>query len=706
MVLKGTASLQGDTSAPDPDTRALTLLSPSRPTRVRLFFAVIVLLLSLAAFNLIALVVNQQSADGVRNKATPRLLHAQQLELSLAELNSAQNLGAADPSQRAVFNVWRARVRSAIARMSAAQSGPLERAYLASIERDYARFLRIDHRAQAALAASHPRVARDLVVDTDTGVYQHASSSAQRLVADADGQREAALNQLDRTRQISIAGSIVLGLIALGLVGWLLADYRGQRKLLQTTASGYRSLVEHMPAAVYTVSPEGRHNYVSPQITEILGYTQQEWLRFYEDGAAGLPIHPDDQALVDDLTRRYVEGSTDRYEVEVRMLHKDGSYRDLVVASGPFDAGGGRIGRQGVILDRTASREMEAQYRRIAKQLPAAIVTWDIRERSLIEATERFEELTGEPVSDWIGPTGFARWTSRIVKETASAPDWRDRALRGEAWANEYQWRRPDGSVIWVWTINAAVTDRPGRMQSIFYDITREVETRSELHQAERRRRAAIEQLVSAAEAEQARIAAELHDDTVQMMVAALMRLGMTDDPMAKGAAELLQVAIERTRTMMFELRPQILERNGLAEAIGELAREGPWEARVAIQVGRHDEVTETLCYRTIRELIVNARKHSRAATLTVSGREVDGWLEFTVSDDGVGFDITAELAKPSAKYHLGLDSTTERVDLAGGSLTVVSAPGAGTHCVLRLPVDPARPGATSDGAVGANPRG
>jgi signal transduction histidine kinase len=248
------------------------------------------------------------------------------------------------------------------------------------------------------------------------------------------------------------------------------------------------------------------------------------------------------------------------------------------------------------------------------------------------------------------------------------------------------------------------VTDRPGRMQSIFYDITREVETRSELHQAERRRRAAIEQLVSAAEAEQARIAAELHDDTVQMMVAALMRLGMTDDPMAKNAAELLQVAIERTRTMMFELRPQILERNGLAEAVGELAREGPWEARVAIQVGRHDEVTETLCYRTIRELIVNARKHSQAATLTVTGREVDGWLEFTVSDDGVGFDITAELAKPSAKYHLGLDSTTERVDLAGGSLTVVSTPGAGTHCVLRLPADPARPGTEPGGAVGARP--
>jgi len=278
--------------------------------------------------------------------------------------------------------------------------------------------------------------------------------------------------------------------------------------------------------------------------------------------------------------------------------------------------------------------------------------------------------------------------------------------MSGEAWTNEYQWRRPDGRVIWVWTINGAVAERPGRVQSIFYDITREVETRSELHEAERRRRAAIEQLVTAAEAEQARIAAELHDDTVQMMVAALMRLGMTDDPTAKSAAELLQVAIDRTRTMMFELRPQILERNGLAEAIGELAREGPWEARVDIQVGRHDEVAETLCYRTIRELIVNARKHSQAATLTVTGREVDGWLEFTVADDGVGFDLTAELAKPSANYHLNLDATTERVDLAGGSLTIVSQPGAGTRCDLRLPADPARPEAGSGGAVGAGPRG
>jgi PAS domain S-box-containing protein len=689
-VLNEATSVQGDTGARGQDEGASTLLAPARPARGRLFFAVIVVLLSLAAFNIVALVVNQRSEDAVRNEATPRLLSAQELELSLAELNSAQNLGAADPSQRSEFNVWRGRVRRSLAKMATAQNGPVEHAYMASIVRDYTLFLRVDHQAQQALAAGHPKVSQHLVVDTDTGVYRMISSAAQGLVDDAADQHAAAVDRVDQTRKISVLGSVLLGLIALGLVAWLLVDYRGQRRLLQTTASGYRSLVDQMPAAVYTVAPGGQLNYVSPQITEILGYTQKEWLAFYDEGGARVPVHPDDQALVDDLTRSYLAGGTDRYEVEVRMRHKDRSYRDVVVASAPFDAGGGQIGRQGVILDRTASREMEAKYHRIAKQLPAAIIIWDIVQGEVVDATDQLELLTGEPVAGWIGPAGFDRWTSRIVNETASTPDWRDRARRGETWTNEYQWRRPDGGVIWVWTINASVSDRPGRVQSIFYDITREVQTRRELQEAERRRRAALEQLISTAEAERARIASELHDDTVQMMVAALMRLGMTDDPMAKSAGELLQVAIDRTRTMMFELRPQILERNGLAEALRELAREGPWEARVDVQVGRYTELTEALCYRAIRELVVNARKHSRAGVLTITGHEQDQrWLVFTVEDDGIGFDMAAEQSKPSAKYHIGLDSTIERIGLAGGSLTITSAPGHGTRCVLRVPYDP-----------------
>ncbi|MGN6380345.1 MAG: PAS domain-containing sensor histidine kinase [Gaiellales bacterium] len=665
----------------------------------------IALLLGLAVSNVISLLTNQRSEDSVRHGATPRLLDTQQLELSLAELNSAQNLAAVDPAMRSEFDRWRERSEQAIQRVHETADDAHDQRDLAALKRDLALFRRVDRRAQQALATGHPRLARHLVVDTDTRIYSRMRVVAQDLVANAQRERDAAVADVSRTREITLGAGVLLGLLALSLIGWLLIAYSRQRRAFHATAAGYRALVEQIPAAVYTVSPDGAPEYVSPQITDILGYTPGEWLQLYRRGGFWLDVHPDDQPVVDEITRRLEEGRADTFEVEFRAKHKDGSYRDLVLASGPIgDEVNGRTGRQGVILDRTATREMEARYLRVAKQLPAAIVIWDIRRREILDATDQLEVLTGEPVAVWIGPSGFTEWTSRIVEETASVTEWRERAVRGETWTNEYQWRRPDGRVLWVWTINAAVPDHPGRVQSIFYDITREVETRSELHDAERRRRVAIEQLISTAEAEQARIAAELHDDTVQVMVAALMRLGMTDDPMARSAAELLQLAIDRTRTMMFELRPQILERNGLGDAIRELANEGPWKARVDIRVGRHSEITETLCYRTVRELIVNARKHSHAGTLSVSGRETDdGWLLFTVEDDGVGFDMASELSKPTAKYHIGLDSTMERVDLAGGSLEIESAPGAGTRCVLRLPFEPVS-SASPSRAVRAEP--
>ena len=208
---------------------------------------------------------------------------------------------------------------------------------------------------------------------------------------------------------------------------------------------------------------------------------------------------------------------------------------------------------------------------------------------------------------------------------------------------------------------------------------------------AEQRRREALEALVTAAEAEQTRISAELHDDTVQVMTAMLMqirRLG-GDDPRVAELETMLAGALDRTRRLMFELRPQVLQREGLAAAIEELAAEGPWSSHsVEIDVPRQSDTTEALVYRTIRELIINARKHSHASELRVSGVEQDGELVF-----GVGFDLERALDRDLMRMHLGLDTSAERVRVAGGELRMQSEPGQGARFQLRLPVAPAETG-------------
>ena len=120
----------------------------------------------------------------------------------------------------------------------------------------------------------------------------------------------------------------------------------------------------------------------------------------------------------------------------------------------------------------------------------------------------------------------------------------------------------------------------------------------------------------------------------------------------------------------------------GWRPAIAELAEDGPWQrAQVDIDLPRQSDTAEALVYRTVRELIVNARKHSRATELRVQGRAEGGELVFDVEDDGVGFDVERARDRDRMRMHLGLDTSAERVRIAGGRLD--DRERAGTRCPL-----------------------
>jgi two-component system, NarL family, sensor histidine kinase UhpB len=207
---------------------------------------------------------------------------------------------------------------------------------------------------------------------------------------------------------------------------------------------------------------------------------------------------------------------------------------------------------------------------------------------------------------------------------------------------------------------------------------------------SERERRHAIERLLRAEEQERRRLAAELHDDTVQVLTACLVvldRLGYAADATdperistAVGAARrTLAAATDRTRRLMFELRPTSLQDEGLAGALADLADQAAEEAGVVASVSvapdRYPYVVEELAYRTVREAIANVRKHAR-----------DGVLRGRVTDDGCGFDVDAAAERSRRQRRMGLDTMRERLHLAGGSVDVRSAPGSGTVIAFELP--------------------
>ena len=221
------------------------------------------------------------------------------------------------------------------------------------------------------------------------------------------------------------------------------------------------------------------------------------------------------------------------------------------------------------------------------------------------------------------------------------------------------------------------------------------------LERSESDRDAAISALLRTEDEERARIAIELHDDTVQVLAASLFSLdrqaAKAGDAGRSDLAEGIQAtrgiltnAMERARRLMFELRPPLLHSAGAAAAVqqlvDELASERGFEGKVVGDLGRLDDETELLIYRTTAELLLNAAKHAGARSVTVrlsrSGSVVDGAVE----DDGAGFDPQRERSRPASK-HIGLDSTYERLRLADGELTVDSAPGAGTRVTFVIPI-------------------
>jgi PAS domain S-box-containing protein len=196
---------------------------------------------------------------------------------------------------------------------------------------------------------------------------------------------------------------------------------------------------------------------------------------------------------------------------------------------------------------------------------------------------------------------------------------------------------------------------------------------------------------------ERQRLARELHDSVSQALYgialgAKAAREWLDDDPAE--AAEpldyiltLAEAGITEMRALIFELRPESLEREGVIAALEKQA--AALEARHGIEVEadlcNEPETpleTKEALYRIAQEALHNIVKHARADSVEIKMESDSGRVILEISDDGVGFDANSEFPG-----HLGLRSMRERVSRLGGTLKMESAPGKGTRICTRIPI-------------------
>lgn len=195
---------------------------------------------------------------------------------------------------------------------------------------------------------------------------------------------------------------------------------------------------------------------------------------------------------------------------------------------------------------------------------------------------------------------------------------------------------------------------------------------------------------------ERQRLARELHDSVSQALYGialgartAKAQLERDPDKAAEPVDYILSLAeagLAEMRSLIFELRPESMEKEGLVAALDKQIAAG--RARYAIQIDTDIcdepdaslEVKEAL-YRIAQEALHNVVKHARATHVSLSLAHNDGRLVLRVTDDGAGFDPGKDYAG-----HLGLKSMRERVMLLGGTIEIDSSEGEGTTIVAELP--------------------
>jgi signal transduction histidine kinase len=208
----------------------------------------------------------------------------------------------------------------------------------------------------------------------------------------------------------------------------------------------------------------------------------------------------------------------------------------------------------------------------------------------------------------------------------------------------------------------------------------------------------ATEKVFAEREDERKRIAADIHDSSLQMLAAAsygcanageFLSSGHRDEAQEamEGARQAIDQAMKDLRESLMDLRKSAVEQGGLVTTIEKFADQVGtlWGGQVQIvgELKTEPPIPVALAaFQILQEGLVNALKHAQTGEVTVHIADTDGQVHIVVEDRGPGFDTEAEVGPD----HVGMRLMRERAERVGGRLLLDSAPGQGTRLEAILP--------------------
>jgi PAS domain S-box-containing protein len=458
----------------------------------------------------------------------------------------------------------------------------------------------------------------------------------------------------------------------------------------------FAALLESAPDAVVIVGEEGKIELVNAETERLFGYGREELLgrpletllpdRFQEshvDHRAEYGSAPTTRPMGAGLQPAGRRKDGTEFPVDVSLSStetEDGRVSTAFVRDISEDVFGGLAVRQLAAIVESSEDAI------VGKTLGGKIVSWNRGAERMYGYSAL--EVAGRSIAFLVPPYVHDELPELLV-----------RLKRGERIEQyETKRRRKDGADIDVVLRISAIKDAAGAIvgaSTIARDITK-LTAQAKLERDLADRRALLEHFVSAAEEERQRIAADIHDDSIQAISAAGLRLQLLrrelSDPkqleLLDDLEQTIQLSISRLRHLLFGLRPPALDQEGLGAALRMYLEQTKAESATKFKLEdnlRSEPRREArlILYRIAQEALTNVRKHAEAKTAEIRLEEQTGGYFLKISDDGVGFANDDSAPIPG---HLGLAAMRERAELSGGRLRVESVPRSGTTVEAWIP--------------------
>jgi PAS domain S-box-containing protein len=349
-------------------------------------------------------------------------------------------------------------------------------------------------------------------------------------------------------------------------------------------------------------------------------------------------------------------------------------------------------------------RESESRMRGIFYGAAIGIALFDL-EGQIVEPNPALSKITGftnEELCAFYLNDLFERGASNRINELFS------KLIEGrrDFFQVEERFRHKAGKDLWIRMTVSQYKDQQmpvGFGVGLFEDITERKQAEEKVKQTGKQMRELSRKILDAQEDERKRVAQEIHDSIGGHLAAIKFALeekleSMGQNPSSTGISlekiiAYVDEAINESRRISVNLRPSLLDDLGLLATISWFCREFEKvhmdlliEQQLEVQEDEIPEMSKVVIYRVLQEAMNNVAKHSDATRVRLHLAKNDNRIEFSVADNGRGFDPEEQFLESTAISGFGLMGMRDRTILCDGRFEIVSKKEEGTTVLISLP--------------------